>query len=654
MAQPRTVVESADLVEVACSNCSRTFRIKDNRAAAVRSARCVCGERLNLVPGGGDGASSKLGKYVLIKRIAVGGMGEIFYGKIAGVEGFEREVAIKRMLPHLSADQNFIDMLINEAKLTVLLNHPNIVQVYDLAKEGDEYYIAMEYVPAINVGGLLERCIRQRIKTPLELAVHIVLQVLKGLGYAHDLKGPSGVEMHVLHRDITPQNILITRQAWVKITDFGIAKAMNEISTTNPGMIKGKLGYIAPEQLQGKAPDGRGDIFCSGILLWEILATRRLFKGTDEVDTFRLIVDAQVPSISEIREDVPRAVETALLGALTPNRDDRYATCEEFYEALSKAMAPQTADDCHNRAREFLGEHDDFFAELADSNTDEQDMANNPTVALPVDGELTEITDLVKREKRPRGLPRSAVVALLLLSVGAALLGRYGEELRPYLDRLKAEQPPALTQAQVQLAVDGERARVIDCYKVGTSKLSKLDSLAAVLTIPSTGGVARVGFRPKPDKWGTAEICLRGLFRQLRFAPHRDPELEARATLPAPREVLKRVAGASKHKGRKQPPPKQDERQIVGQTLKRYRAPAKMGTCIARHNEATAPPKVMMEVSVLAGGRVKSIGFEPDLPDAGVRRCLKELFSGITFRGVSKQFEFKIPLTLKTVDSKSR
>src|SRR5688572_27312327 len=217
---PVAQVEAREiLLDIACANCGRRFQLDDGRIAGVTAAKCLCGTRLTL-----QSPANRLGKYVLVNRIAVGGMGEIYYAKIAGVEGFEREVAIKKMLPHLSADRNFINMMIKEAKLTVLLNHPNIVQIYDLAKEGDEYYIAMEYVEGLNVGTLLESCRKAGVLLPFEAAVHIVLQVLRGLAYAHELRGPDGVPMNILHRDITPQNILVTRDAWVKVTDFGIAK----------------------------------------------------------------------------------------------------------------------------------------------------------------------------------------------------------------------------------------------------------------------------------------------------------------------------------------------------------------------------------------------------------------------------------------------
>jgi serine/threonine protein kinase len=402
-------------VQVVCHNCGRTFILDATKVAKVQSARCLCSVTLDLRPT--TFQQQRLGKYVLQRRIAAGGMGEIYYAKIAGVEGFEREVAIKKMLPHLTQDRDFVNMLVKEAKLTVLLHHPNIVQVYDLAKEGEEYYIAMEFVPGINLGNLLEHCREKQILPPVPVAVHIMLQALKGLAYAHDLKGADGQPMHVLHRDITPQNILVTQAGWVKITDFGIAKAKNEISTTSPGIIKGKLGYIAPEQLEGKEPDGRVDIFCAGIVSWELLAVRRLFKGTDEVDTFRMVAEAKVPPLSRVRQDVSAPIEAAIRGALTANRDERYRTAHDFYDALARSILPLTVDDCANAAKAFLGEQVELFNKVSENSPAEGDgptMLLTGKASVDVTAREVTITDLMQPPEKPKGKLVGYMLAVLV------------------------------------------------------------------------------------------------------------------------------------------------------------------------------------------------------------------------------------------------
>ena len=351
-------------MKVQCDQCSRSYELDVVRLGAVAAVACLCGERLPLQATAGG---QRLGKYILVQRIAVGGMGEIYYGKSAGVAGFEKEVAIKRMLPHLSQDPAFVQMLVKEAKLTVLLNHPNIVGIYDLARQGDEYYIAMEYVPGVTVSHVLDQVIRAQLQIPWEVAVHITANVLRGLGYAHNLTMPDGERVTILHRDITPQNILVTQAGYVKITDFGIAKATNEISTTSPGMIKGKLGYLAPEQLTGREPDQRADLFCAGILLWEMLALRRLFKGISEVDTFRLISECQIPSLTPERQDIPAALAEVIMRGLARDPDRRFARGEEFNAALAQAILPRTFDDMAEITRAFFTEQETFFGGVVTS-----------------------------------------------------------------------------------------------------------------------------------------------------------------------------------------------------------------------------------------------------------------------------------------------
>ncbi|MEL6547180.1 MAG: serine/threonine-protein kinase, partial [Myxococcota bacterium] len=439
-------------MDLHCTNCGRHYDVGDETARRVPAARCVCGARLNIASSSGF---KRLGNYILERRLAVGGMGEIFYGKIAGVEGFEREVAIKKMLPHLSADRSFIDMMVKEAKLTVLLNHPNIVQVFDLAREGDEYYIAMEYVPGTNVGQLLELCFKRRVFLPVEVCLFITMKVLRGLAYAHQLRGPDGAPMNILHRDITPQNIMVTPQAWVKITDFGIAKARNEISTTTPGMIKGKLGYIAPEQMTDAEVTQSVDIFCAGILLWESLASKRLFKGSDEIDTFRLIQACRIPSLADIREDVSEELERVIAGALTPTPEERYASCEAYYEALNEVIFPRTIDDLESATTRYFDEHPELFdgvvsaSGLSDGATMQVDVPGTITGDLPL---ITDVLAVPKTLQPERDTPSNsrlwvAVLALLLVIAGGAAFW--------ITQKPAPETPlsPPLSQEEVQLAV---------------------------------------------------------------------------------------------------------------------------------------------------------------------------------------------------------
>jgi serine/threonine-protein kinase len=617
----------------------------------------VCGARLALYAPAG---SIQLGKYAILRRIAVGGMGEIFYGKLAGVEGFEREVAIKKMLPHLSEDRAFTEMMIKEAKLTVLLHHPNIVQVYDLAKEGNEYYIAMEYVPGVTVGRLLETAHRTQTHLPIEVAVHITIQVLRGLAYAHDLRGPSGEPMHILHRDITPQNIMVTRSAWVKITDFGIAKARNEISSTSPGVIKGKLGYIAPEQVTGATPDQRVDIFCAGILLWEALATRRLFKGADEIDTFRMINECNVPPLSEFRDDVPAEIEGAVLGALKRQPDDRYRSADEFCDALNRAIFPHTADEYANIARRFFESKPELFDNVVTpGGTDDEAAAQEKTRVVESE-QLADITAIAYGPQRSwfsegrwrHSRPVFAVAAALIVLAGVvALLVKDNLDAAPTspepkpaaVARPDADNNLRLTPGEVQLAVDGERTRLLECYRLGNRSFRRLPTLTAHLVIPSTGGVASVELGVSPQKLGRVGPCVKELLARLRFRPHLDPKLETTVHLAPPKEATP-------------PPPPQPVAPAQPLTGKEIQTvvqshSASIARCLnGLAGVANTPSQVNATITVSLAGRVTDVKLSPALPKVSVEVCLRKNLKAMRLRRQPvKDFKAAIPLTITQI-----
>src|SRR3990167_8278271 len=226
-----------------------------------------------------DFAPKQFGRYFLLDKLAVGGMAEIYKAKTFGVDGFEKLLVIKRILPHCAADSEFITMLIDEAKLSVLLSHTNIVQVYDLGKVGDDYFISMEFIDGSNLRQLLQRAAESETKLPVEICVYIMSEICKGLDYAHRKKDHHNQPLHIVHRDISPQNILISYDGEVKIVDFGIAKAAMNMSQTTTGILKGKVSYMSPEQALGKPLYNRTDIFSSALVFYEMLVGKKLFSG---------------------------------------------------------------------------------------------------------------------------------------------------------------------------------------------------------------------------------------------------------------------------------------------------------------------------------------------------------------------------------------
>ena len=273
-----------------------------------------------------------VGQYELLERIGMGGMAEVFLARQRGEEGFERLVAIKRILPGVSADESFVAMFIDEAKIAVQLSHPNIASIYDLGRDDDVYYIAQEYVPGKDMGALIERLQPHRL--PVDFVVTVGMRICEALQHAHEATGPGGRPLNIIHRDISPSNILISYEGAVKVIDFGLAKAAGRISTTQVGVVKGKLAYLSSEQARGLTIDHRSDLFSLGTCLFEWLTGQRLFLRQGDIETVTAVQRAQVPPLRAINPEVPPGLQAIVLRALQPDPNYRFQNAGEMYEAL--------------------------------------------------------------------------------------------------------------------------------------------------------------------------------------------------------------------------------------------------------------------------------------------------------------------------------
>ena len=279
------------------------------------------------------------GKYFLLDKLATGGMAEVFKAKTFGVQGFERLLVIKQILPHLTKDREFVEMFIDEAKISVELSHANIVQVFDLGKIGSNYFIAMEYIDGKDLRAILKKATKEKTPIPTSLPVYICGEILKGLDYAHKKRDSKTNEpLNIIHRDISPQNVVLSYDGEVKIVDFGIAKAERRLNETQAGVLKGKFGYMSPEQTMGQEIDHRSDLFACGILLYEMLTARRLFMGENDLETLELIRDADIPPIRNYNPDVPEELERILLKALQRDPDERFADARSMLLELNRFM----------------------------------------------------------------------------------------------------------------------------------------------------------------------------------------------------------------------------------------------------------------------------------------------------------------------------
>ena|GEM_PF-1943359 len=285
------------------------------------------------------GAGTRLGRYTLVRKIAAGGMAEVYAARSQGISGFEKKVAIKKILPQFSLNERFIDMLVDEAKITVSLTHPNIAQIYELGLEGDTYYIVMEFVDGRPLNRLMQRLdLDGGQNVPIVHAAHIMSEVSKGLHHAHTKKDSRGEPLGIIHRDITPQNILLAYSGDVKLIDFGIARARGRVAQTSVGTIKGKLRYLAPEIAMADRPDHRADIYCCGIVLFEMLTGEALFNPKTDLEAIELASAARVRSPRVSNPEIPVELENIVLKALKRDRSERYSSAKELYADLRRFL----------------------------------------------------------------------------------------------------------------------------------------------------------------------------------------------------------------------------------------------------------------------------------------------------------------------------
>ena len=343
-------------------------------------------------PGGADvtqpAPPEAFGNYQLLEKIATGGMAEVFRARAHGAMGFEKILVIKRILDTLARDDEFRELFKVEARIAAMLSHVNIVQVFELGQEGEHLYIAMEYVHGIDLARLVSRA-KGIGEFPIPLALLIVAEVLRALQFAHTTSDPEGRPLHVVHCDISPQNILMSFSGEVKITDFGISRAA--IQKGNQDVIRGKYAYMSPEQVEGKPLDGRSDLFSLGIVLYELLTGRRLFKAKTRDETLARVRRAEVPSPRAFRNEISEDLEAFLLRTLSRHREDRFVDAAEMGEALTMLIVREghraTSNDLAAYLKEVIEAHN---------------AASGPQPEAP------------KATRAPRAVPPTPVVVLAM------------------------------------------------------------------------------------------------------------------------------------------------------------------------------------------------------------------------------------------------
>jgi serine/threonine-protein kinase len=297
-------------------------------------------------------------RYTITERLDHGGMAEVFRGVAESMEGFKKSVAIKRILPNLTKNQKFVSMFLDEARLSLFLQHANIVQVFDISRTPDNaYFLVMEFVDGCNLKSLIERQKQKNKRIEVAHTIYMMMECCKALQYAHSLENPeSGEPLGIVHRDISPPNILLSKNGEVKLVDFGLAKANSQIESTDPGVVKGKFSYLSPEAASGLEVDHRADVFAVGIILWELFTGRRLFYGDTDYQTVELVRQARVPSIAALNPEIEPELEQVVRKSLARDPEERYQNASDLGDALAQYLFSRrmkvTARDISNLVKD--------------------------------------------------------------------------------------------------------------------------------------------------------------------------------------------------------------------------------------------------------------------------------------------------------------
>ncbi len=331
-------------------------------------------------------------RYTILERLGGGGQAEVFRGVAESMQGYKKIVAIKRVLPHLSTNEVFAAMFLDEARLSLFLQHANVVQVFDISRAEDEtFFLVMEYVDGCDLKALIDRQTRRNRRVELAQAIYIILECCKALHYAHGFEHPeTGEPLHIVHRDISPPNIMVSKNGEVKVVDFGLAKASSQVEITDQGVVKGKFAYLSPEAASGLPVDHRTDIFALGILLWEMFTGRRLFYADSPYATVEKVRQAKVPSITADNPDVEPELDAIVRKALALDPDDRYQDAADLADDLSQYL--------YSRGMKVTARDLAAFVRETRADLERQKSPRESLIEALITDELAKLTSMVADE----------------------------------------------------------------------------------------------------------------------------------------------------------------------------------------------------------------------------------------------------------------
>lgn len=371
----------------------------------------------------------QVNRYLVFEEVASGGMASVHFGRLVADSGFSRTVAIKRLHPHMTKDPAFVSTLLDEARLASRIRHPNVVPTLDLVNEGGEVFVVMEYVDGESLASLFRTALRNGKSLPVPVCLAIVGDLLLGLHAAHEASDDHGDPLNIVHRDVSPQNVLVGLDGVARVVDFGVAKAASRLQTTNEGQIKGKLAYMSPEQLELKPCDRRADIFATGVICWELFTGRRLFSAESPAQTMARVLSGEIVRPSAITPSVPPELEAVILRALERDPEKRHRTALEMAEALNRALPRAAALDVQLWVQSVVGEklreRAKRLAEVESSTATDSSLRPTTEAAEPTEHTATDLSATTTSGKRPRGRRMAlGLLALLAALIAFALLSR--------------------------------------------------------------------------------------------------------------------------------------------------------------------------------------------------------------------------------------
>jgi serine/threonine-protein kinase len=589
-------------------------------------------------------------------------MGEIFLARLEGAEGFEKLYVVKRILAHLADDARFRQMLVAEARIASKMSHPNICQVFELGETDGQLYIVMEYLEGVSLLPLLRRFSKEQVQLDLGFVAGVIQQTTDAMNYAHELRDRGGEYLGIVHRDVTPSNIFLTESGVAKVLDFGIAKARGASTQTQEGTVKGKYAYMAPEQLRGASIDRRVDVFAMGVVLYEMLALRRLFQRKTDYLTFRAVMEQPIPDIRRYRPDLPDGVADALLKALDRDPNNRFETARQFGAAILDGLGkrPWTQGEIgdfvrHNFADEIGKRSHQVASVVHRTASGGSSRATMPLLAHPDGITEVELDDdgfpsvETEVEGAPPWMPRPAAPSAYPTGPIPTEFA-VGGTPPPFEDTTGSAPSLQPLRPGSPVIPPGPASQPV----IVVPQRSVVWPIVAVLMVLIAGGALFLVWQQMQKERAPSEIKITQETNDRPIATEQGSEKVAttgsqRDPQPPPEqgEGSEEAPGPGPGSGSPRPDPvkKQRPKSYQGAVAEQI---GPLTQCLNTHRDGVPNDAMTASITVATSGRAKTVSLKPASVNAApLGMCLRNVLSGISYPTAGADVTFEIPLQPK-------